>query len=295
MLEKQGEDLVELEKLLLTEKDDALQRDVKCMKKKLLEELADVERLAFFSGPHDKKPAILSITAGAGGTDAQDWAEMLFRMYLRYGEKQGWKSLILDENKGSEVGYKTVTIRMEGEYTYGHLRHEVGVHRLIRLSPFNADNLRQTSFASVSVLPEIEKELVTIAPDEVEFSAFRAGGKGGQNVNKVSTAVRLRHIPTDVTVSVSSERSQAQNREQALRLLVSKLEYLREQQHVKTIHDIRGGVMPVDFGSQTRSYILHPYTKVIDHKTGVETSDVQEVLDGDISAFIEGALRSEDS
>lgn len=234
----------------------------------------------------------MTISAGAGGTEAQDWTGMLLRMYLRFAEVQGWKTEILDENRGQEAGYKHVTFRAEGEYAYGALRHEAGVHRLVRQSPFNADHLRQTSFALLDVIPEVEEgRTPDIRTEDIEFSAFRSGGKGGQNVNKVSSAVRVRHLPTGIVVTCSTERSQVQNRERAMRLLVSKLEHLRERQHAATIAEVRGEVKSAEWGNQIRSYVLHPYTMVKDHRTDVETSDAGKVLDGDLGRFIEGMQR----
>jgi len=215
---------------------------------------------------------------------------MLLRMYLRYAEAQDWKAQIMDENRGQEAGIKHVTVRMEGDYVYGKIKHEAGVHRLVRQSPFNADSLRQTSFALVDVIPEVAKELVDIRQDDLEFSAFRSGGKGGQNVNKVSTAVRIKHIPTGIVVSCSTERSQLQNRERSMLMLASKLEHLREQQHAQSIADVRGEVKSAEWGNQIRSYVLHPYKMVKDHRTETETSDAEGVLDGKLDEFIEAMV-----
>lgn len=257
----------------------------------IAKELGTLERLTYFSSLHDDAPAIVTLSAGAGGTEAQDWTGMLTRMYLRYAERQGWSAEILDENRGQEAGYKHVTIRVEGDYAFGHLKHEAGVHRLVRQSPFNADNLRQTSFALFDVIPEIPEGEVSIRPEDIEFSAFRSGGKGGQNVNKVSSAVRIRHTPSGIVVGCSTERSQVQNRERAMRMLASKLEHLRQQQHAATIADVRGEVKSAEWGNQIRSYVLHPYTMVKDHRTEAETSDAQRVLDGDLDLFLEASLK----
>lgn len=283
--------LRETAELLAREPDAELERDTERESRRLTERIAALERLTFFSGVHDNQPALLTISAGAGGTDAQDWAGMLLRMYLRYGEQKEWSGELLDEHKGQEAGYKQVTVRFAGPYAYGNLKHEAGVHRLVRLSPFNADNLRQTSFALVDVIPEIEKSAVQVKPEDIEFEAFRSSGKGGQNVQKVSTAVRIRHRPTGIVVTCQTERSQLQNRERAMSVLLSKLEHLRERQHATTIADLRGEVPEAEWGSQIRSYVLHPYKQVKDHRTEYVTSDVQRVLDGDLDPLIEASLR----
>lgn len=288
-LKKEIGDLAELEKII-TEDDASSYAELQSSRRKIVKELSALELLTYFSGKHDNSAAIVTISAGAGGTEAQDWTEMLLRMYLRYAEIQEWKTQILDENRGQEAGIKHVTVRMEGDYVYGKIKHEAGVHRLVRQSPFNADNLRQTSFALVDVIPEVEKELVDIRQDDLEFSAFRSGGKGGQNVNKVSTAVRIKHIPTGIVVSCSTERSQAQNRERSMLMLASKLEHLRELQHAQSIADVRGDVKSAEWGSQIRSYVLHPYKMVKDHRTETETSDAEGVLDGKLEEFIEAMV-----
>ncbi len=285
--------LQETTALLAREPDAELAKETERASRQLAERITALERLTFFSGTHDNRPALLTISAGAGGTDAQDWAGMLLRMYLRYGEHKGWAVELLDEHRGQEAGYKQVTLRVSGPYAYGHLKHEGGVHRLVRLSPFNADNLRQTSFALVDLIPEIDKSAVQVRPEDIEFEAFRSSGKGGQNVQKVSTAVRIRHIPTGIVVTCQSQRSQLQNREQAMAMLLSKLEHLREQQHANAIADIRGAVPEVEWGSQIRSYVLHPYKQVKDHRTEYVTSDVQRVLDGDLDAFIDASVRKQ--
>jgi len=275
---------------MVEEDDENSNRELDATFRKITKELSSLELLTYFSGKHDNSPAIITLSAGAGGTEAQDWTAMLSRMYLRYAESQGWSTQVLDENRGQEAGYKHITIRLEGDYVFGKIKHEAGVHRLVRQSPFNADNLRQTSFALLDVIPEVGKEEVNIRPEDLEFEAFRSGGKGGQNVNKVSTAVRIKHVPTGITVACSTERSQVQNRERVMTMIASKLEHLREQQHAQNIADVRGEVKSAEWGNQIRSYVLHPYKMIKDHRTEVETSDAEGVLDGKLDEFVEAMV-----
>ncbi len=252
------------------------------------------EFYAMFSGKYDRNNALLAIHAGAGGTDSQDWAEMLERMYLRWAERNEFDTEVLDRSLGEEAGIKSVTISVKGRYAYGYLRSEKGVHRLVRLSPFDASHRRHTSFALVEVLPEVEDEKeIEINPNELRIDTFRSAGAGGQNVQKNDTAVRITHIPTGIVVTCQNERSQVQNRENALRVLRSRLLELKQRQQEEQIAQLRGEFQKVEWGSQIRSYVLHPYQMVKDHRTGFETSNTTAVLDGELNGFMEAYLRSQ--
>jgi len=234
------------------------------------------------------------VHAGAGGTEAQDWAQMLLRMYLRWAERRGYKAEVLEATPGEEAGIKSAVVEITGEYAYGYLRSEHGVHRLVRLSPFDADHARHTSFALVEALPEAEKNTdIKINPDEVKMETFRSSGPGGQNVQKTSTAVRLIHLPTGITVSIQSQRSQSQNREIALRILHSRLLEKELGRRREEMERIKGKYVSAEFGNQIRSYVLHPYKLVKDHRTGIETSNATGVLDGELDQLIEGYLRAQ--
>jgi peptide chain release factor 2 len=246
------------------------------------------------SGPYDQGNALLTINSGSGGADSNDWAAMLERMYLRWIERRGFEAEILDVSEGEEAGIKSVTIAVNGKYAYGYLHPENGVHRLVRLSPFDAAHRRHTSFASVEVLPEInDDDTIHIPPEDVRIDIFRSSGAGGQNVQKNSTAIRLTHIPTGMVVTCQNERSQLQNRENAMRVLRARLLAIQRQEQEKQIADLRGVFVKIDFGSQIRSYVIHPYQMVKDHRTEYEVGNTQGVFDGDIDGFIEAFLKSQ--
>jgi peptide chain release factor 2 len=281
--------LLELSQL----QDESIRSDISTELSEIETDLEQKEVDVLLSGKYDQNNALLAIHAGAGGVDAQDWAEMLERMYLRWAELKGFKSEILDVSLGEEAGIKSVTIAIEGDYAYGYLRPEKGVHRLVRLSQFDAAHRRHTSFALVEVLPEVENNSdIEINTDDLRIDVYRSSGAGGQNVQKNATAVRITHIPTGIVVTCQNERSQTQNRENAMRVLRSRLLEIKEEQQTATLAELRGEYTKAEWGSQIRSYVLHPYQMVKDHRTNYEVGNAQAVLNGDIDGFIEAYLRS---
>ncbi len=286
------EDLCTLVDLADEEQELSLLDELKSQLKEISCDLEEQTLSTFLTGEYDSENAILNFHSGAGGTEAQDWVEMLCRMYTRWGEKHGFKVKMLDFLDGEEAGLKSASILIEGENAYGFLKGEMGVHRLVRISPFDASGRRHTSFASIEVIPEISDEIdVEIAPDDIKMDVFRASGAGGQHVNKTSSAVRLTHVPTGIVVACQNERSQFQNREMAMKMLKSKLLEIKEREHLDKIEDIKGEQKEIGWGSQIRSYVFMPYTLVKDHRTGFEVGNVQSVMNGDLDGMINAYLR----
>lgn len=273
--------------------DESLRAEIESETEKIGQELDQRELSTLLAGQYDRGDAILAIHAGAGGTDSQDWAEMLERMYLRWAEKNGYETEVIDMTEGEEAGIKSVTITVKGRYAYGYLRAEKGVHRLVRLSPFDSAHRRHTSFAMVEVLPVIEDdEDIYIDPNDVRIDIYKSSGAGGQNVQKNATAIRLTYLPTGMIVTCQNERSQMQNRENAFRVLRGRLAAIREEEQEKQLAELRGEYKKAEWGNQIRSYVLHPYQMVKDHRTDHEVGNTQAVLDGEINEFIESYLRS---
>lgn len=286
-LEKAASDLRALVELVEEFSDEELESELENKLKMFEKNLEDVRLTTLLNGKYDSYNAILTLHAGAGGTEAQDWTEMLFRMYQMYAEKQGWKITIYDILDGDEAGIKSITFLVEGENAYGYLKCEKGVHRLVRISPFDSNARRHTSFASLEVMPQIqEAPEIEIRPEDLKVDTYRSSGAGGQHVNKTESAIRITHIPTGIIVACQTERSQIQNRETAMSMLYSKLVEKQEQEEMEKLNQIRGEIKKIEWGSQIRSYVFQPYTMVKDHRTNYETSDINAVMNGDIQQFI---------
>ena len=284
--------LLEMSELLQVEEDEELAKELLKSTYTLEKDIEKLEITTLLSGKYDNNNAILTIHPGAGGTEAQDWAEMLYRMYTRWANANGYEVKELDYLEGDEAGLKSVTFSVNGDYAYGYLKGEMGVHRLVRISPFDSGGRRHTSFASVEVLPEITDDIeLDINPDDIKMDVYRASGAGGQHINKTSSAVRLTHIPTGIIVACQTERSQFQNRDTAMKMLKSKLLNLKEKEQKDTIDELKGIQMDIAWGSQIRSYVFCPYTLVKDHRTNYEVGNVQAVMDGDLNGFIDSYLK----
>ena len=287
------ENILELIELVEIEKDETLEAEIISDSKKISKEIETFELQTLLSGKYDANNAILTLHPGAGGTESQDWAEMLYRMYSRWATKNGYNVNELDFLEGDEAGIKSVTFEVTGENAYGYLKGEMGVHRLVRISPFDSGGRRHTSFASLEVIPEIEDDVeLYINPDDIKMDVYRSSGAGGQHINKTSSAVRLTHIPTGIVVACQTQRSQIQNRENAMKMLKSKLLDLKERENKETIDELKGVQRDIAWGSQIRSYVFCPYTMVKDHRTNYETGNIEAVMNGEIDGFIEAYLKS---
>lgn len=284
-------EVVELSELSLLD-DDALQGEIKERLTDLNGRFSKMEFAMLLSGAYDKETAIMAVHVGSGGTEAQDWTQILTRMYSRFAERKGWHVTILSESRAEDVGLKSITMRIEGRYAYGYLKSEAGVHRLVRISPFDAEKMRHTTFALVEVIPELEEiPEIDLDPKDLRIDTFMSSGKGGQSVNTTYSAIRIVHVPTNIVVSCQNERSQQQNKETAMKILKSKLHQMKEQEQEKKKAELRGEHQSAEWGNQIRSYVLHPYKMVKDHRTNYETSDAEGVLDGDLEPFMEAYLK----
>lgn len=291
-IKNEVQELIALGIDLAKEPDEDMEKEFTEKIKQLEAQFQSLEFFVLFDGVHDKSNAIVTVQAGSGGTEAQDWAEMLLRMLMRYCEKKGWTTTMIDESKGSEAGIKSAVFRVEGRYVYGHLKSEHGTHRLVRISPFDAEKMRHTSFASIEVIPEIEdNSQIKIDPKDLRIDTFMAGGHGGQSVNTTYSAVRIVHNPTGITVQCQNERSQLQNKETALKILLSKLQKLKEEADKKEREELRGEHKSAEWGNQIRSYVLHPYKMVKDLRSRYETPDPEAVLEGELDELVEAYLR----
>ncbi|TSC84672.1 MAG: peptide chain release factor 2 [Parcubacteria group bacterium Gr01-1014_13] len=287
-LEKRTNDLLEL----ASSGDESLSDEIVQQTKKLAKEFSEYELYVLLNGPYDKNSAIIAIHAGSGGTEAQDWAEMLLRMVMRFCDKMGWKTKVVDESRGAEAGYKSIMFEVKGRFAFGYLKSEHGVHRLVRISPFDAEKMRHTSFALIEVLPELDDAIkIDIDPKDIRIDTFMAGGHGGQSVNTTYSAVRIVHVPTGITVSCQNERSQQQNKDMAMKVLKAKLHRLEEEQKAKERKELRGEYKSAEWGNQIRSYVLHPYHLVKDHRTEYESADPESVLEGELLPLSEAYLR----
>jgi len=295
-LNKRWEDLKVLVSLAIDEGDDSLIDEIKSEYEDIVKELEEQRLSTLLNGEYDSANAILTFHAGAGGTEAQDWVSMLYRMYSRWCEKKGYRIKVLDYLEGDEAGIKSVSIMVEGYNAYGYLKGEMGVHRLVRISPFDASGRRHTSFASLEVMPEIDDKIdIVIRDEDLKIDTYRSSGAGGQHVNKTESAIRITHIPTGIVVACQNERSQRQNREVAMKMLKAKLFEIKEREQLERIEDIKGEQMAIAWGSQIRSYVFMPYTLVKDHRTNYEVGNINAVMDGDIDGFINAYLKSKKS
>ena len=291
-LEQQYEDIQVMIEMGYEENDPAMIPEIQEMLDEFVKELEELRTKTLLSGEYDGCNAILNLNAGAGGTEAMDWCSMLYRMYQRWADKKGFTTEVLDFLDGDEAGLKSITLQVNGENAYGYLKSEKGVHRLVRISPFNAAGKRQTSFVSCDVMPDIEEDLdVEINPDDLRIDTYRSSGAGGQHINKTSSAIRITHLPTGIVVQCQNERSQFQNKDKAMQMLKAKLYLLKQQENAEKLSDIRGDVKDINFGNQIRSYVMQPYTLVKDHRTNAENGNVNAVMDGDIDLFISAYLK----